>query len=118
MLSLALPVIAAEVGWVTMQIVDIGMVGQLGPEAIGAVGVGSALFLTLAVVGIGLLLGLDPLIAQAFGAQRFTECRIWARHGLVLAVGLTLPLTLVAWILQRVVSTWGFDLGVVDLIRD
>ena len=78
MLSLALPVIAAEVGWVTMQIVDIGMVGQLGPEAIGAVGVGSALFLTLAVVGIGLLLGLDPLIAQAFGAQRFTECRIWA----------------------------------------
>ena len=118
MLSLALPVIAAEVGWVTMQIVDIGMVGQLGPEAIGAVGVGSALFLTLAVVGIGLLLGLDPLIAQAFGAQRFTECRIWARHGLVLAVGLTLPLTLVAWILERVVSTWGFDLGVVDLIRD
>ena len=104
MLSLALPVIAAEVGWVTMQIVDIGMVGQLGPEAIGAVGVGSALFLTLAVVGIGLLLGLDPLIAQAFGAQRFTECRIWARHGLVLAVGLTLPLTLVAWILQRVVD--------------
>ena len=118
MLSLALPVIAAEVGWVTMQIVDIGMVGQLGPEAIGAVGVGSALFLTLAVVGIGLLLGLDPLIAQAFGAQRFTECRIWARHGLVLAVGLTLPLTLVAWILERVVSTWGFDLGVVDLIRE
>ena len=75
MLSLAMPVVAAEVGWVTMQIVDIGMVGQLGPEAIGAVGVGSALFLTLAVVGIGFLLGLDPLIAQAFGAQRFTECR-------------------------------------------
>ena len=118
MLSLSLPVIAAEVGWVTMQIVDIGMVGQLGPEAIGAVGVGSALFLALAVVGIGLLLGLDPLIAQAFGAQRFTECRVWARHGIVLAVALTFPLTLVAWILQRAVFTWGFDVGVVDLVRD
>ena len=117
MLSLALPVVAAEVGWVTMQIVDIGMVGQLGPEAIGAVGVGSALFLTLAVVGIGFLLGLDPLIAQAFGAQRFTECRIWARHGIVLAVVLTFPLTLLAWTLQRLVPTWGFDLGVVVLIR-
>ena len=118
LLSLSLPVIAAEVGWVTMQIVDIGMVGQLGPEAIGAVGVGSALFLALAVVGIGLLLGLDPLIAQAFGAQRFTECRVWARHGIVLAVALTFPLTLVAWILQRAVFTWGFDVGVVDLVRD
>ena len=118
MLSLAMPVVAAEVGWVTMQIVDIGMVGQLGPEAIGAVGVGSALFLTLAVVGIGFLLGLDPLIAQAFGAQRFTECQVWARHGIVLAVVLTFPLTLLAWTLQRLVSTWGFDLGVVDLIRD
>ena len=58
--SLATPVVVAEVGWVSMQLVDIGMVGRLGPEAIGAVGVGSALFLAFGVFGMGLLLGLDP----------------------------------------------------------
>ena len=57
-----------------MQIVDIGMIGRLGPEAIGAVGVGSALFMVLGVLGMGLLLGLDPLVAQAFGVRRTTEC--------------------------------------------
>ena len=67
MLSLAAPVVVAEVGWVAMQIVDIAMVGQLGPAAIGAVGVGSALFFALAVFGMGLMLGLDTLVAQAFG---------------------------------------------------
>ena len=117
MLSLAMPVVVAEVGWVAMQIVDISMVGRLGPEAIGAVGVGSSLFLALAVVGIGLLLGLDPLVAQAFGAREIGVCRLWLRHGLVLAVVLTLPLTLVAWTAAALVGVWGFDPGVLDPIH-
>ena len=117
MLSLAMPVVVAEVGWVAMQIVDIGMVGRLGPEAIGAVGVGSALFLALAVVGIGLLLGLDPLVAQAFGAREVGECRAWLHHGLVLAVGLTVPLTVVAWVAATFVSAWGFHPRVLDLTQ-
>ena len=91
-MSLALPVVIAEVGWLAMQIVDIGMVGRLGPEAIGAVGVGSALFMVLGVLGMGLLLGLDPLVAQAFGARRTTECERWLKHGLLLAVLVTVPL--------------------------
>ena len=73
-ITLALPVVIAEVGWLAMQIVDIGMIGRLSPEAIGAVGVGSALFMVLGVLGMGLLLGLDPLVAQAFGVRRTTEC--------------------------------------------
>ena len=93
------------------------MVGRLGPEAIGAVGVGSALFLALAVVGIGLLLGLDPLVAQAFGAREFGECRAWLRHGLALTIGLTVPLTVLAWMATTFVSAWGFDLRVLDLTQ-
>ena len=47
MLSLAVPVVIAELGWVTMGIVDTFMVGRLGPEAIGAVGLGSTLFMAV-----------------------------------------------------------------------
>ena len=117
MLSLAMPVVVAEVGWVAMQIVDISMVGRLGPEAIGAVGVGSALFLALAVVGIGMLLGLDPLVAQAFGGREVGECETWLRHGLALAAGLTVPLTVVAWMAATVISVWGFEPRVLDLTQ-
>ena len=108
-ISLALPVVIAEVGWLAMQIVDIGMVGRLGPEAIGAVGVGSALFMVLGVLGMGLLLGLDPLVAQAFGARRTAECERWLKHGLLLAVVVTVPLTVASLAGLRFLDVWGFD---------
>jgi hypothetical protein len=41
-----------------MGFVDTVFVGRLGPEAIGAVGIGTAIFGTLAIFGMGLLLGL------------------------------------------------------------
>ena len=115
--SLAAPVVIAEVGWVSMQIVDIAMVGRLGPEAIGAVGVGSALFLALSVFGMGLLLGLDTLVSQAFGARDRPACDGWLRHGVVLALVLTAPLGLLAWIAGSRLDVWGFDPAVLALVR-
>ena len=115
--SLAAPVVIAEVGWVSMQIVDIAMVGRLGPEAIGAVGVGSALFLAFGVFGMGLLLGLDTLVSQAFGARNREACDRWLRHGVVLALALTLPLGLLARIAGSRLDVWGFDPAVLVLVR-
>ncbi len=115
MLSLAIPVVVAEVGWVAMQIVDIEMVGQLGPASIGAVGVGSALFFASAVIGMGLLLGLDTVVAQAFGAGQIPDCRAWLRHGLLLALLLALPLTTAVLLGADHLGAWGFDPTVLDL---
>ena len=91
MLSLAAPVVMAELGWVTMGIVDTIMVGGLGADAIGAVGLASMLFLAVAVFAMGLLLGLDPLVAQAFGAARLDECHRWLVDGVWLCVIVTVP---------------------------
>ncbi len=117
MLSLAAPVVVAEVGWVAMQIVDIAMVGRLGPAAIGAVGVGSALFFALAVFGMGLMLGLDTLVAQAFGRGQLDECRRWLLHGLLLAALLTIPLTLGARGGANHLDLLGLDPAVLELTR-
>jgi len=70
MFALAAPVVVAELGWMTMGMVDTLMVGRLGPEAIGAVGLGSALFIAIGIFGMGMLLGLDTLVSQSFGAGR------------------------------------------------
>jgi MATE family multidrug resistance protein len=52
------------------------MVGRLpsSAEAIGAVSLGHVLFLAVGIFGGGLLLGLDTLVSQAFGAGRVNEC--------------------------------------------
>ena len=109
MVRLAVPVVVAELGWVAMGIVDIAMVGRLGPEAIGAVGVGSVLFFAVVVFGIGVLLGLDPLVAQAYGAGRLDECHRWLFHGVGLSLMLAAPLTLIAAPLIATLDRWGLD---------
>jgi len=63
------------------------IVGRLEAEAIGAVDIGSTFFFTAAVFGVGMLLGLDIVVAQAFGAGRLDDGhRVLVQGGLYLVV--------------------------------
>ena len=68
-----------------MGVVDTIMVGRLGPAAIGAVALGNAVCYTPCMFGIGLLLGLDTLVAQAYGRKDHDECHRWLAQGVYLA---------------------------------
>ena len=46
MIALAVPVVLSELGWIAQGVVDTIMVGRLGPEAIGAVALGNAVYYT------------------------------------------------------------------------
>jgi len=103
MLRLAIPVIIAEIGWISMGIVDTVIVGPLGPAAIGAVGTGSIIFFGVIVFGMGMVLSLDTYVAQSFGAGRIDECHRWLFAGiqlsLVLSVGLVgISLVALMWL--------------------
>ena len=115
MFRLALPVVLAELGWMTMGMVDTLMVGRLSPEAIGAVGFGSSIFMGICIFAMGLLLGLDTLVSQAFGAGNIDECHRWLVHGCVLALALSVPVTgLLLWI-ATLLDGWGLDPAVLVL---
>ena len=86
LLLLAIPVVLSELGWMAMSIVDTIMVGRLSPAAIGAVGISSAIFYTPTLFGIGLLLGLDTLVSQAFGRGDFDDCHRALAQGVYLAI--------------------------------
>jgi MATE family, multidrug efflux pump len=115
MLTLAIPVVVAELGWVTMGMVDTLMVGRISPAAIGAVGIGSSLFLAVGVFAMGLLLGLDTLVSQAFGARRLDECHGWLVHGVVLALVLTVPVMAILWTLRSTLDAWSLHPDVLPL---
>ena len=117
MLALATPVVMAELGWVTMGIVDTVMVGSLGPDAIGAVGLSSMLFLAVGVFAMGLLLGLDPLVAQAFGARRLDECHRWLIDGLWLSVLVMPPMIALLFGANATLDRWGLPPEVLVLTR-
>lgn len=115
MLRLAAPVVVAELGWTAMGTVDTLMVGRLSAEAIGAVALGTAVFLGITIFGMGLLLGLDTMISQAHGAGRLDECRRSFLHGVYAACLLTLPLTAVLQGVVRLLPRLGIHPDVLAL---
>lgn len=105
-LRLALPLIFAEVGWMSMGVVDTIIVGRLPDSAvaIGATGLGQSLYHIFVIVGGGLLLGMDTFVAQAYGREDLHDARSTLINGLVLAIALT-PIVMLA------VSTWPALMG-------
>src|ERR1700726_5237392 len=86
-LRLALPLIFAELGWMSMGIVDTIMVGRLPDSAvaIGATGLGQSLYHSVAIFGGGLLLGLDTFVAHAYGPEDLHDARVSMANGVFLA---------------------------------
>ena len=117
MFHLAVPVVLAELGWMTMGMVDTLMVGRISPEAIGAVGLGTSLFMGICIFAFGLLLGLDTLVSQAFGAGRIEECHRWLVHGIVLGAVLSVPVILVIMWMAASLGSLGLTPAVADLAR-
>jgi MATE family multidrug resistance protein len=93
-LTLALPLIAAELGWMSMGIVDTVMVGHMDRAAINiaSAALGQVLYNTLAFGIAGILLSLDTFLSQSHGAGRYDEANRWLYHGLILAAVLAATL--------------------------
>jgi multidrug resistance protein, MATE family len=100
LLQLAIPVALSEIGWMTMTVVDVVMVGKLGPSAIGAVGLGNAIYYAPSIFGIGLLLGLDTLVSRSWGAKDFDDCHRSLAQAMYIVLAFA-PLLMMFMVLAR-----------------
>jgi MATE family multidrug resistance protein len=133
LLHLAAPLIAGELGWVAMSVVDTSMVGRLPHSAVpmAAAALSQILFNTFAFGVAGVLLGLDTLLSQAFGAREIDSANRWFLHGVVLACGLAALLLAIfsagpallsrmpvdrAVLAQAIPALRGLDWGVLPLL--
>lgn len=103
LLRLAAPIAATQSGFALMGLVDTAVVGRLGAAQLGSIALANGLFFTVAVMGIGVMMGLDPLFAQAFGARdaRRAHELIWQTVWLSLLATavLSLPVALMPYLL-------------------
>jgi multidrug resistance protein, MATE family len=98
LVTLAIPVVLSELGWMAQGMVDTVMVGRLGPAAIGAVALGNAVFYTPSLFGYGLLLGLDTLVSQSYGRKDYDGCHRWLAQGIYLAMLVAPVVMLAIWL--------------------
>jgi MATE family multidrug resistance protein len=92
---LAIPVAAAQAGTQLMGLVDVAVLGRLGARELAASGVGNAVFFAFSVIGLGIMLGIDPLVAQAIGANDRARARHALWQGIWLAVVVSAVLTVI-----------------------
>ena len=116
-LRLAIPLVLAELGWMTMAIVDTVMVGHLpnSAAAMGAVSLGSNLFIVLALFGGGILIGLDTLVSQAFGAGQREDCHRSLLNSIYLSIALTPILSATIWFIPSLLEGMHVDPDVLAL---
>jgi MATE family multidrug resistance protein len=97
MLRMAAPLALAELGWMFMGIVDTMMAGPLGAASVGTGSLGNMIFFPIAICGTGMLLGMDTLVAQAFGANNVADTRRTLVNGVWLGSALAPVVALALW---------------------
>ncbi|MEM1008037.1 MAG: MATE family efflux transporter, partial [Myxococcota bacterium] len=96
-LTLALPIIGGMLSQNLMNLIDTKMVSELGDYALAAVGMGSFVnFLSIAFI-TGLAVGVQTLAARRFGAKKISETAIPLNGGLLVAMCLAIPTSLMLW---------------------
>lgn len=97
--TLSLPIIGAMMSQNVLNLIDTAMVGVLGTSALAGVGVGSfANFMGVATI-IGLASGVQAMVSRRKGEGRMDELAVPLNGGLVLALAIGLPLSVVLYTL-------------------
>ena len=94
-LRIALPCILALVGQAAVQLTDTIMVGHLGTPELGAVSFGSALFFNVMMLGMGVMMGLTPLMGQASAQNDVGLARRLMGNSFTLSILMGVLLTLI-----------------------
>jgi MATE family multidrug resistance protein len=95
---LALPLAAAQAGTQLMGLVDVAVLGRAGAAELAGAGMANAIYFAISIFGMGMVLGIDPLIAQAVGAGNHARARhvLWQGVWLALFVSGALMVVLFA----------------------
>ena len=95
--KLALPLVLAQLAQNSMSFVDTLMVGSLGKSDLADIALGSTLFHFVLMIGLGIILAVNPTVSQATGANDEPTCGRALRQGLWLGMFMFFPAFLVLW---------------------
>ncbi|KJH69811.1 MATE family efflux transporter [Aliterella atlantica] len=90
-LHLTIPLASAQIAQAATGFVDTVMMGWLGQETLAGGGIAATTFTTLLVIATGIVIGVSPLIAEAYGAGNKLKIQQLTRQGIWLSLLLAIP---------------------------
>ncbi|MDP6955131.1 MAG: MATE family efflux transporter [Planctomycetota bacterium] len=115
---LALPAIATQVGSMAMGVVDTIMVGRYGVEALAGVALGNTIISVSFLFGLGVVLGMDPIVSQAHGAGDGKKCGRALQWGILASLIISLPMALIWCFTETILGLFGQELALAEIAQD
>lgn len=103
---LSIPAILAQISSIVMQYIDASMVGRLGANASGAIGLVSSTTWLFGGLCIAVTTGFTVQIAQAVGAGEDKSARNIMKQGLIIAMCISALLALIAALISTPLPRW------------
>ncbi|WP_233261887.1 MATE family efflux transporter [Vitiosangium sp. GDMCC 1.1324] len=109
--KLAIPIAIAQAGQSLMGFVDTAVLARAGTSILAAVALSNAALFVVGSFGVGLMIGVDPLVSQAMGAGNPSRARTLLWQGSYLAVLAGLVLAVPVVVVPRLLPHfgWGFE---------
>jgi len=109
LLALALPTAATQLSNMLMGFVDMVLLGHYGIRELAASSIGNVWMQGTLLLALGVIFGIDPLIAQAHGRGDGHAVGLAAQRGLGIAAGMSIPLALAWWATGPLLRALGQD---------
>ena len=98
---LALPVVLSQLGQVSVGVADSMMVGRLGAVDLAAASLANSIFFVLLMFGMGISMGITPLVSIAEGKGKMKRISSLFQHGLWINIFTAILLILIILMLSQ-----------------
>lgn len=99
--NLAFPVMLSQLGQVSVGVADSMMVGRLGALPLAAASLGNSIFFVILMFGMGVSMGITPLVSVAEGKGKNKRISNLFRHGFWINIATSLVLTSLVLIIAQ-----------------
>lgn len=108
-LTLAWPLILANLSASLINATDVVLLGRLGPQALAAGALATNLVMSITIFGMGLMIATAPMIASEIGRKRNSvrDVRRTVRQGLWMVVSFCLPVWTLLWFAESIFRALG-----------
>lgn len=117
-LLLAIPVVISQLGQMTVQLVDAVMVGRLSSEGLAAISFANAIAWPVLLLGMGIAMGLTPLVGRASARGDFNRTTSLLKNSLLLNVLFGITISIALLITSFFLDNMGQDAEIIPVARD
>ena len=117
MLFIGLPLVCNNLSSIGVAVADTVMTSRIGSEHLAAIALGSGVWISFFLLGVGTLMSIGPTTAQNFGAKKFEAIDATCKQGFWLATFISILVVFAMRSFEPILHLMKIELGVIFLTQ-